>query len=353
MGLRHLAAAGAASALIAINAPARADIVGDAARLARMWSLGGAKTRQPATIFAEHGRAQLVRIGEGSTRQEGPGRPGAPSARPGCVTAAFLAPRTIDFELEVEITGSNNDALDRLMRRIQQATAGPGDGDRIRSVAGAASITRCGAARAELQQVMLHLISPRAAVEVVIAESADPPGKLEEVLPERAFGPLAPRGDPGRPVEPGPIADRVARAERRARLDGAARVARVDMRASAEGTGEFVMRLPEGCHRMDVMAEVPAAVPRRATDLDAEAHEAESGRELDRDRADAPDARLEICLGEVTSVAVPFVGASGPARVVLSDAFWPMPSAVPAHYGPRARAGVAAALRRRNAPAPR
>lgn len=346
-GLRPFVAAGALGATLAVGAPARADLAADAERLARMWSLAGARARRLPPIFAENGRLQLVPVAPAPAAGAAP----APAAAGGCLTAAFLAPRTIEFQVEAEIAGEGQDALERLMRQIHaQADA---EADRIRSVAGAATITRCGDARAELGHVRLLLSSPRAAVEIVVAESAAPPGSLDDILPERAFGPLAPHGDPGRPVEPGPLADRVARAERRARVDGAARVVRVEMRASLEGTGEFVVRLPEGCHRLDVMAEVPIAVPRRATDLDAEAQEAQTGRQLDRDRGDAPDARLEVCLGEPTRIEVPFVGASGSTRVVLSDASWPMPSAVPAHYGARARAGFAAALRRRSAPAPR
>lgn len=351
--LRLLAGAGALGVILAAGAPARADLANDAERLARMWSLAGARARRLPPIFVEHGRIQLVAVAEAAVAEAGAPRPAAPEAQGGrCLTAAFLAPRTIDFELETEITADRQDALEQLIRQIHPSAVG-GEAGRIRSVAGAATITRCGDARAGIRQVRIHVASPRAAFEVVITESADPPGPLDDILPERAFGPLAPYGDPGRPVEPGPLADRVARAERRARVDGAARVARVEARASAEGTGVLAMRLPEGCHRLDLMAEVPAAVPRRATDVDAEAREVEGGRQLDRDRADAPDARLEVCLGELTPVEVPFVGASGPARVVLSDAYWPMPRVVPAQYGARARAGFAAALRRRNAPTPR
>lgn len=125
------------------------------------------------------------------------------------------------------------------------------------------------------------------------------------------------------------------------------------MRASAAGVGQFTVKLPEGCHRLDILADVPSSVPRRATDVDAEAREAGSGRVLDRDRADAADARLDFCLGEAGVVEVQFLGAAGAVKVVLSDAQWPISPFVPAHFGARARAGLAAALARRHAPAPR
>ena len=79
--------------------------------------------------------------------------------------------------------------------------------------------------------------------------------------------------------------------------------------------------------------------------IDAEVREPGNGRQLDRDRGDAADARLLACVGETTPLEVPFIGASGPARVVLSDATWPIPPAVPAQYGARARAGKTASPR--------
>lgn len=326
--------------------PARADLIADAERLVRLWSQpqgSGASAARPrverlAPAFVEHGRPTIVRLPAAV----------AEGAQEGCVTAVVLMPRTADFTVETEVVPDDQASIEQLLRRLH------GQSERkVRSVAGAARVERCGADRGSLRHLVLNVDSSRATAEVIVASSAAPLGPLDAVFPERMFGPMAPRGDPGRPVEPGPIAERVTRAERRARAEGAARVARVEQRAMPEGNGEFTLKLPEGCHRLEVMAEVPSVVPRRATDIDAEAREASSGRMLDRDRGDAPDARLLACLGETSLVEVPFLGASGPARVVLSDALWPIPPSVPAQYGPRARGGFAAALLRRHAPPPR
>jgi len=193
--------------------------------------------------------------------------------------------------------------------------------------------------------------SARGALEIVVAHSAEPLGELRDALPERAFGPVAPRGNPGRPLEPGPLAERVTRAEERARAEGATRFARVPMLASPEGAGEYELRLGEGCHRVDVMAAVPPSFPHRATDVDAEAIDPE-GRLLARDRSESADARLDFCIGQTSRITVRYSGAAGLVPIVASDAVWPLPSAVPNHWGARARAGFALALRRRNAPAP-
>jgi hypothetical protein len=119
------------------------------------------------------------------------------------------------------------------------------------------------------------------------------------------------------------------------------------------GSGELSLRIAEGCHRIEILAEVPQVVPRRATDVDAEARDSETGRPLARDRADAPDARMDFCVGEPTTVDVPFVGAAGAVTVMVSDARWPIPKMVPTYWGARARGGLAMALRRRGAPNPR
>src|SRR5262249_36227504 len=77
------------------------------------------------------------------------------------------------------------------------------------------------------------------------------------------------------------------------------------------------------------------------------------GRLLARDRADVPDARLDVCVGETTVVELPFTGASGAVNVTLSDAHWPLPARLPTACGARATAGFASALLRRHPPDPK
>ncbi|AUX45542.1 hypothetical protein SOCE26_070360 [Sorangium cellulosum] len=364
---------------LSLGGPARADLSDDAARLARMWSLSGARVTRLPPIFVEHGRARVVavpappRAGVPAAVGGAGGAPAAPSGRGArsaggagaaaggrggqgtpedeCLTVAFLAPRVVEFTLEPEESAGDLSALEDLVDRLR---GDDGESERrVPSVAGAAAITRCGSAREGLRRMVVDVLSPRGAFDVVVAASSGPPERVASILPERVFGPVAPRGDPGRPAEPGPLDPRIARAARRARAEGAARVVQTDLRASVVGTGQFSVKLAEGCHRLDLMAEVPTATVRRATDLDAEVREVGTGRLLDRDRSDAPDARLDFCLGEPATVEVPFLGGAGPVKVVLSDAMWPMPALVPGHFGARARGGLAAALRRRRAPEPR
>jgi hypothetical protein len=332
--------------LSTITTSARADLDGDADRLAASWTARGATMERVAPIFLERGRARVIDL-------DRPGK-AAKTEGSGCVTVAILAVRTTDLLAEEGDAGGKK-SLDPAVAPVVpllSPTPRADEDHRTRSAGGALVISRCGATSFELKRITVEATSPRAAVEILVARSKAALGEIGEALPERAAGLLAPRGDPGGPIEPGPIAERVARAERRARSEGAARVVKTVTRAGAAGIGRVQLKLAEGCHRLDLMAEVPAVVPRRGTDLDAEAHVQETGRLLARDRADVPDARLDFCLGEQTVVDVGFAGASGAAPVTVSDAQWTTPKTVPVRWGPRARAGFAGALNKRHASAP-
>lgn len=321
---------------------AYADLQDDAERLANQWQRAGAVVTRLDPLFLEHGRAKTVTI---------PDAPPAPAAAPdeGCLSIAFVAVRTAELSLAAGEAARppEPEPADKPAPRVPERN----DSGRIRSAGGVAVITRCGAARAEIHRVNVEIASSRGTVEIVAARSPTPPAPIPESLPERIAGPMAPLSEPIGPIEPGPLPDRVARAERRARDDGAERVTRASMRSSVVGNGEFDVSLAAGCHRLEVMAEITKRLPRRATDLDAEAR-TQDGHVLARDRAEAPDVRLDLCVGETTLVEVPFIGASGAVTVTLSDARWPLPAQVPSTFGARAQAGMFGAILLRHAPLP-
>ncbi len=330
----------AASPALLVVATARADLQADAERLAAAWRGRGAQVERLAPVFLERGRGRSIAVV--------PGGASASEGEAGCVTVALLGMRTIELTASVEagLPAAAPLPLPRALARPAEDEA------RLRSAGGALLLSRCGGDRAALQRVNVELGSPRGSVEIVVARSSIPLGEIREVLPERASGPIAPRGDPGRAITPGPLLERLSRGERRAKSDGALRSTRALMRASGVGAGQFDLALSEGCHRLELMAEAPGAIPTRITDIDAEVHVQEGGRLLARDRADVPDARLDFCLGEATVVEVPFIGAAGPAGVALLRSEWPLPVNLPLRWGTRARAGFATALRLRHAPDP-
>ncbi len=334
----------ALAALVLEGGVARADLADDAGRLAAHWSRAGAKVTRLEPMFLERGRARtFAPLAPGS----GPLAP-TPEA-PGCLTVALIAVRTAELSV---IPTENAAAMEALTRLRLPPIGGREVDGKTHSAGGVAVVSRCGASRVELGRLTAEIGSARGAVEIVVARSDAPLADLRDALPERSPGPVAPRGDAGGPLEPGPLAERLARAEGRARAEGAEGVSRVSLKASPRGVGGFELDLPEGCHRLEVMADIPTAVPHRGTDVDAEVHERATGRLLARDRADVPDARLDFCLGEPTPVGLAFSGAAGPVTVTLSKARWPLPAKAPARWGAKARAGLAGALRRRHAPVP-
>lgn len=328
------------AALPALLAPAsaRADLQADAERLLAAWKGRGARVERLDPLFLERGRSRTLAVVPASAPAE--------ESEPGCLTVALLGARTL--ELNAALDGGMPPPVPLPRALAAALTRPPDDEARLRSSGGALLLSRCGAERAELQRINVETSSPRGAVEVIVARSLIPLGEIREVLSERAAGTIAPRGDPGRPIVPGPLPERLARAERRARAEGAAGSVRGLMRASPIGAGQFDLELGEGCHRLELMADVPTLVPLRITDVDAEVHVQEGGRLLARDRADVPDARLDFCLGEPTVVEVPFVGAAGPVGVALLRSSWPLPMNLPLRWGTRARAGFATALRLRH-----
>ena len=117
--------------------------------------------------------------------------------------------------------------------------------------------------------------------------------------------------------------------------------------AEQDGSGRELVRLEEGCHRIEIMAELGGSQP---IDLDAELRETTSERLVGRDRSDAPDARLELCAGSSMGVDLVFAGAPGAVEVLFLDSLYPLPKGAPAIWGARARAALSAALWRRKLP---
>ncbi|APR81025.1 Hypothetical protein A7982_06372 [Minicystis rosea] len=309
--------------------PAHADLGDDVERLVRAWSDDGAHVERLPPLFLEHRRARVLAL-------KPPREGDAP-----CITIAAIGVRTTDFSVTRE---------DRALEGAPDPRPDDAADRRLRSAGGAVVFTACGADRARLDRIRVEMATPRATVEIVAARSSAPLRELRELLPERAAGPLSPSGDPGGPLATRPLAERLARAERRARDDGAAQVDRVSGRAPANGAGRFDLELAPGCHRLEVMADALAA-PAPRPDVDAEARDT-SGRLLARDRSDLPDARLDLCVGEITPVNVLFAGTRGAVPVVLVRARWVIPARISTRWGARARAGLASALLRRHAPDP-
>jgi len=148
-------------------------------------------------------------------------------------------------------------------------------------------------------------------------------------------------------------------AEARARRDGAKTAPREAWRAGADGKGEGRLVLEAGCHRVELFApetfgsELRLARPvrhaggsfgrRMRLDLDATLRD-EDGLILAHDHTSAPDARIDVCVGEATTTSVLFEGAPPGSPVLSTHASSPLPDHLPTTWGRGTRARMAAAL---------
>ncbi|MET0593584.1 MAG: hypothetical protein ABW133_12850, partial [Polyangiaceae bacterium] len=301
---------------------ARADLAGDAEELARRWGATH-RTVRLSPMFLEHGRPRAVRVPEAALDNKSSN----------CTTIAFLTGRSTDFVLRI----------DPLASPKHHGASGHVE----RSIAGAVLLSQCGAARDAFIRLAIELRVARSAVETVVAMGDTPAMPIAEALPERASGPVAPLADPGPRGSLEPLAVRARHAEQRVKNSGPTSTHTQVFTAEPDGTGREVVRLDEGCHRIELFAELLGKSP---IDLDAEIREAASERLMARDRSDAADVRHDFCAGATTAADLLFAGAPGPVPVLLMDSLYPFPNGVPVRWGGRARAGLAAALWRRKMP---
>lgn len=222
----------------------------------------------------------------------------------------------------------------------------PGDaGQRVPSEAGALSIEQCGDPLP--RRFMVTSDSGRGALEIIVAVSPDSLPALQSILPERTGSSLGPLPEPGAlPLLQAPE-KRADLAETRAKRDGATISSRSIWVSGVDGTGIGEETLPPGCHLFDLFASesvVSRAGRKGKLDLDAEMRDSSDDRLLARDRTDAPDVQLPVCVGETTQVGIVFVGAPSGTPVLVSHAAWALPQHLPSVWGSEARARMAYAL---------
>jgi hypothetical protein len=305
--------------LLVIATPARADLMGDADVLETVWSKAqDSRVKRLAPIFLHDGETRRVALVDSRTE-----------ALP-CMAFVAIAERHQRFVLSTS------------------AASEP-----VESRAGVARLVDCGGGALSLpakqRRVEIAMTSGRGTIELIRATYATQLSPVDVILPERAVGPVGKDEDAPGGLELAPMKDRVARARRSSRLDGASTIMPLSLRATDAGAGSTVLRLSAGCHRLHLVSDTGVG---GAADLDADVRRHEDGTVLDRDRSHAPDARLSACVGVDRRVEVRFNGAPSRAKVTLLDAFWPIPAGVPVMWGARARAGLAWAVHRRSSPKP-
>jgi hypothetical protein len=247
-----------------------------------------------------------------------------------CVTVGIIGARGMSFHVKAAGASPDDDGTDA----------------RASSVAGVLTLSRCDKAT---ERIVLTNDAGRGTVEILVAFGGTTPPPLQSVLLERTGGTAMPPPDNGVVPALPPAEERARRADTRAAAESADILDHQVGMAEADGTGDVVVSLTPACHGLDVFADVGKRT--RRLDLDAEVRD-EDGTVLTRDRSEAADAHLFVCVGESTKASVQFVGAPPRAKVSVAHAVWPLAAALPAVWGAKPRARMAHALRTRHLPPP-
>jgi hypothetical protein len=317
---------------LGVPSVARAELPEDAARLVRALGVQGIAAAALEPLYAFRGEPSARSL------------PARTAKSPRCRSVIGLADRQIRFAMG---WGAGDTAAGA-------ADASPlggfgGDAATVESSLGVAVLHDCDR-EGDRDSVHVAMIAPRAAVELVVAWHDGPLAPLGVLLPERRLAPAAASDGSTASAPPTELKARVASAEGQARLEGATMAVRVPFQAEARGHGAIRLRLPQGCHRIHVVAEraEPSAAPH---DVDAELARAADGTLLAQDRSVAPDARLESCLAESGALDLRFVGAPARAPIVVLDAIWPLPVPEPSGWDATTRAAIGWGLWQSGAPA--
>jgi hypothetical protein len=307
----------AAPAEAAPEAFEKGDARAVTARLETEWKNAGAKTTTLPTRFVFDEETVLVPIPVGPASE--------------CIEIALIGARGLSFRA-------------RLSDAPTDPMLPPEPNARAASAAGMLALRRC-----EKDKPITHVVvtaeAGRGAVEIVVGRSDKPLPALASLLPERAGGAVPP------PPEAGalpPLATPDARAdaaEARAKREGAQNGGRAKTRAGDEGSGEEEIELEAGCHRLEVFGkELTRERPGRRFRLDVDAELRDSERVITRDRTEAPDARLETCVGETSRVTLAYIGSPPHSEVIITRASWPLPAKLPGIWGPVTKSHMARAL---------
>lgn len=259
----------------------------------------------------------------------------------GCTQVALIGARGLSFRARL-----SDASVDPLAPEL---------GGRGASVAGVLELRRCGSDR-PVRNLVVTSDAGRGALEIIVAHAPSALPALTTVVPERTGGPLPPIPDTGSlPVLP-PQEKRADIAEARAKHEGAKIEKRGSLKAGDDGGGEDEVVLEPGCHRVELFARDPRmdrAGRRFRLDVDAELRDpTNSDRVLARDRTEAPDARLEACVGKTTHTTLVFAGAIPNGDVTTTLATWALPEHLPSMWGPIARSKMARVMFTRHIASP-
>jgi hypothetical protein len=314
----HLPAIAVFSLCSLASWPASADAREVAARVASEWRTAGIEVATLPSRFVFDDETAIIQV------------PAAPPRR--CTIIALVGSRGLSFRARL-----SDAPVDPLLP--------PEPSARASSTAGLLELRRCDTERPAVRHVVVTTEAGRGAIEIVVGHSDAAPPALAALVPERIGG-ASPSPPEAGALPPLAAQDRRAdAAEARARHDGAAIRARTKLRASDDGSGEDEIELDEGCHRVEVFGrELVRERPGRRFRLDLDAELKDGEHLLARDRTEAPDARLETCVGAKAQVTLSYAGSPPHAEVVVTHGSWPLPAHLPVVWGAATRSKMARAM---------
>lgn len=256
-----------------------------------------------------------------------------------CVHVAVIGARGLSFR--ARLSDASRDPLD-----VPEAAA------RAASTAGVLELHRCDPSR-PVRHVEIASDAGRGALEIVVARSGARLPPLVSLIPERTGGALPPVPEAG-PLPPlGPQDKRADGAELRARREGATVKPRQSSPAGEDGMGELELDVEEGCHRVEIFGrELRSDRAGRRYRLDVDAELRDSDQVLARDRTEAPDARVEACVGRASRLTLVFAGTPPGTQALVTRATWPIPARLPPIWGPSTRSKMARAMLTRHIAVP-
>jgi hypothetical protein len=313
-------------ALSVMPSVAQADAREVSARVAEQWKVAGARATVLPSRFLFDDDKQVVPVSEATAQEP-------------CTYVALVAARGLSFR--AKLSGAPNDPLNA-----------PEPASRAASAAGVVELRRCDPSR-PVRNIEVQSDAGRGAIEIIVAHG--PPGlpTLGAIIPERTGGALPPMPEAGALAQVAPMEKRLDLAEARGKREGATLDARTTVRASDDGTGDLDLEVNAGCHRLEVVGrERPDRNGRRyRLDLDAELRDGD--HVVARDRTEAPDARLETCVGRASRLNVVYAGAMPSTDVGIAHVSWPLPARLPTLWGPQAKGRMARVMWvRHSAPPP-
>lgn len=285
--------------------------------MAEQWKAAGAKTTTLPTRFLFDDDRQVIAV---------------PASEDGaaCTYVALIAARGLSFR--AKLSGASNDPL-----------LPPEPGARATSAAGIVELRRCDP-KMPVKAVEVTSDAGRGAIEIIVAHGPAGLPSLATLAPERTGGALPPVPEAGALSALAPQDKRAEVAEQRARRDGARIDPRTALRAGDDGTGEAELDLAAGCYRFDVVARERNERNGRRYRLDVDAELRDGDHILARDRTEAPDARLEACVGKSSRLTLVYAGAVPGSDVVVLRGSWPLPARLPTLWGAPARSRMARVL---------